>query len=110
MADDLKEYQSPAGCLPRLFWMGFGNIALVITALLIYRSAGSSIADLVFWLIVGLSIGARYIDIVRYQGTTVDGEPATTAHFKRHALTLLVAGAAVWAVARALGPGFTPTT
>ena len=68
------------------------------------------IADLVFWLIVGLSIGARYIDIVRYQGTTVDGEPATTAHFKRHALTLLVAGAAVWAVARALGPGFTPTT
>lgn len=86
--------------------MGFGNIALVMAALSIYRSAGWSIADLAFWLIVGLLIGARYIDIVRYQGTTVHGEPATTAHFKRYVVMLLAASAAVWAAARALGPGF----
>ena len=117
MADDRKErtstqpeYQSPAGCLPRIFWMAVGNIALVMAALAIYTSAGWSIADLAFWLIVGLLIGARYIDIVRYKGTTVHGEPATTAHFKRYVLILLVVGAAVWAVARALGPGFPETT
>lgn len=117
MADDRtdrtstqREYQSLAGCLPRLFWMGFGNIALLMAALLIYKSTGWSIADLAFWLIVGLLVGARYIDIVRFEGTTVHGEPATTAHFKRYALTLLVACAAVWAVTRALGPGFAGAT
>lgn len=104
------EYQSPAGCLSRLFWMAAGNIALVIAALAIYKSAGWSIADLAFWLIVGLLIGGRYIDIVRYQGMTVHGEPATTAHLKRYALLLLAVAAAVWAVARALGPGFAGAT
>ncbi|MDP3767066.1 MAG: hypothetical protein Q8S13_03550 [Dehalococcoidia bacterium] len=113
MADGRKEqppthpeYQSPAGRVTRIFWMGFGNIALVMAVLSIYKSAGWSIADLAFWLIVGLLIGARYIDIVRYKGTTAHGEPATMAHFKRYVAILLVAGAALWAVARALGPGF----
>jgi hypothetical protein len=99
-----------AGCLPRVFWMGFGNIALVVAALSIQRSAGWSIADLVFWLIVGLLLGARYIDIVRYQGTTVHGEPATAAHLRRYIVTLLAVAAAVWALARALGPGFAGAT
>ena len=86
--------------------MAFGNIALVMAALAIYKSVGWSIADLAFWLTVGLLIGARYIDIVRYQGTTAEGEPATRAHLKRYVLGLLVVAAAVWTVARALGPGF----
>jgi hypothetical protein len=86
--------------------MGLGNIALVMAALGIYKSAGWSIADVAFWLIVGLLVGARYLDIARYQGVTVEGEPATTAHFRRYALILLVVSAAVWAAARALGPGF----
>lgn len=113
MADDRTkqssvqpQYQSPAGCLPRLFWMAFGNIALVMAALSIYTSAGWSTADLALWLIVGLLIGARYIDIVRYKGTTIHGEPATMAHFMRYVLIILMVGAGVWAVARALGPGF----
>jgi hypothetical protein len=104
------EYQSPAGCLSRLVWMGAGNIALVIAALAIYKSASWSIADLVFWLFVGLLISARYIDIARYQGTTAHGEPATVAHLKRYVLLLLAVAAAVWAVARALGPGFAGVT
>lgn len=113
MADDRKEqiptqveYQSLAGCLPRLFWMAFGNIALVGAAFAVYESRGWSIADLAFLSVVGLLIGARYIDIVRYQGKTADGEPATVAHLKRYVLWLLVIAIALWAVARALGPGF----
>jgi hypothetical protein len=90
--------------------MGFGNVGLLMAALWISQSTGWSIADLAFWLLVGLLIGTRYIDIVRYQGTTVDGEPATTAHFKRYTLLLLVVSAAVWAVARALGPGLAGAT
>jgi hypothetical protein len=100
------EYQNPAGCLTRIFWMGIGNCALLLAAVSVQQSAGWSIADVAFWLIVGLLIGARYIDIGRYKGTTIDGDPATTAHFKRYAPIVLLAGTAVWVIARALGPGF----
>lgn len=100
------EYQSLAGCLPRIFWMGLGNVALIGGALAIYKSAGWTIADLFFWIVVGALIGVRYVDIVRYQGTTAHGEPATKAHLKRYVLVLLATAIVVWAVARALGPGF----
>ena len=102
-----SEYQSPSGCLLRLFWMGAGNLALVLTALWIYQSAGWSIADILFVVIPLLMIGSRYIDIVRHHGMTADAdEPATMAHLKRFALTLVNLAAALWAMARALGPGF----
>jgi hypothetical protein len=77
-----------------------------MAAAAIYASGGGSIADVVYWLIVGLLIGARYIDIVQFKGKTADGEPATTAHLRRYVFTVLLAGVAVWAAARALGPGF----
>lgn len=86
--------------------MAFGNIALVAATLGIYKSAGWTIADLLFWIVVGALIGSRYVDIVRYQGKTADGEPATTAHLKRYVVVLLGTATVVWAVARALGPGF----
>lgn len=98
--------QSPVGCLARLVWMLAGNLALVVVAFLIYESAGWSIADLAYWLIIALMIGARYIDIARFEGTTINDEPATMAHFKRYLLIVLLAGAAVFALVWALGPGF----
>lgn len=102
-----SEYESPQGCLLRLLWMGLGNVALVLTALWIYRSAGWSIADILFAVIVLVLIGARYVDIVRYRGSTADGnEPATMAHWKRYALTVAAVAAALWVVARALGKAF----
>lgn len=112
MAEDRREpasappeYQDPLGCLPRIFWMMLGNVGLLFAALKIYMSTGWSVADVAFWLIVCLLIGARYIDIVRFKGQTMNGEPATMAHLRRYVLLVLVAGAALWAVARALGPG-----
>ncbi len=98
--------QSPAGCLVRLVWMLIGNLVLVVLVFVIYESAGWTIADLAYWLVIGLMIGARHIDIVRFAGTTINDEPATKAHFRRYSLLVLLIGAAVFAVARALGPGF----
>lgn len=113
MAQDPKEqtpaqveYQSLAGCLPRLVWMGVGNVALIVTALAIYKSAGWTIADLLFLLVVGVLITTRYVDIVRFQGRTADGEPATLGHFRRYAIVLVTTASGLWATARALGPGF----
>ena len=98
--------QSPAGCLARLVWMLIGNLALVVLAFAIYESTGWTIADPAYWLIMALVIGARYVDIAKFEGTTMNDEPATMAHFRRYALLVLLAGAALYAVARALGPGF----
>lgn len=100
------EYQSLAGCLPRLVWMGVGNIGLIVAALAISKSAGWTVADLLFWLVVAGLIGTRYVDIVRCQGMTADGQPATLAHFRRYAIVLLVIALVLWTAARALGPGF----
>jgi len=88
--------------------MGLGNLLLMLTALWIYKSAGWSVADLAIGAVVLLMIAARYFDIVRYQGTTADADaPATIAHLKRYSLVLVLVATAVWALARALGPGFT---
>jgi hypothetical protein len=100
------EYQDPLGCLPRILWMMMGPLGLLLAELKVYVSAGWTVADVVVWLLIGLLIGARYIDIVRFKGTTTDGAPATMAHFKSYVLLVLLAGTAMWAVARALGPGF----
>jgi Co/Zn/Cd efflux system component len=86
--------------------MFIGNIALVAAAFLVYKSIGWSIADLIYWLVIGLLIGARYIDIARLQGTTIHLEPATTGHFKRYLLVVMLGGAGLFVTARALGPGF----
>jgi len=99
-------FQNPLGCLPKIFWMMMGPLGLLLAALSVFMSAGWTVADAVVWLLIGLLIGARYIDIVRFRGQTINDQPATMTHFKRYVLLVLVAGAAVWALARALGPGF----
>jgi uncharacterized membrane protein YdcZ (DUF606 family) len=100
------EYQDPLGCLPRIFWMMLGPLGLLLATLKVYMSAGWTVADVLVWLIIGLLIGARYIDIVRFKGQTINEQPATMAHFRPYALLVLVAGTAMWVAARALGPGF----
>ncbi len=100
------EYQNPLGCLPKIFWMMMGPLGLLLAALAVYMSAGWTVADAVVWLIIGLLIGARYVDIVRFKGETINDQPATMAHFRRYVPLVLLGGAALWLLARALGPGF----
>lgn len=86
------EAPAQAGCALRLFWMLAGN-AVVFSSLayiVIDEHAFPGILDGVVWVAVALMIGARRLDITRYQGTTADGEPATLRHWRIWALTLLV--------------------
>lgn len=113
MATDRKDvpptppaYQNPLGCLPKIFWMMMGPLGLLLAALSVYLSAGWTIADAAVWLIVGLLIAARYVDIARFKGETIQDQPATMTHFRRYVPLVLSAGAALWLLARALGPGF----
>lgn len=81
----------------RLFYMGFGNMALVLIAILIIQRRAFSALDAAYWVVVAALLAARYVDIARFAGRTTDGEPAMMWHFRRYALRLLLIAAALWA-------------
>jgi hypothetical protein len=94
-----------ASVLLRIFWVLFGNIIAAVCAVAIAMSDRSGFftwADPVYWLTVAALIAARYTDIVRYGGTTADGQPATLAHWRRYATVVAVASILIWAGAHAV--------
>lgn len=93
---------NPAGCLVRIFWMAIGGLALMFLAAAIFRRGAFSILDVVYWLVVAATAGARFIDVTRFQGRTASGEPATVAHVRRYALVLFVVAVAAWVGAHGL--------
>ncbi|MDD5676390.1 MAG: hypothetical protein PHW60_00180 [Kiritimatiellae bacterium] len=98
MAQQLVPTESPSGCLVRLFWMGIGNIVLLVCAIYIVHTPARflSFADLGYWLSVLAMIAVRYVDIHRYGGATATGEPATTAHWRRYAIRLTAGALVAW--------------
>lgn len=96
------EHDRPQGCLLRLFWMAFGNLALLALALLIFKRRGFSFLDLAYWGVVVALGSARHADITRLQGLTINGEPATMQHLRRYLLGLFLVAAALWISVHAL--------
>lgn len=97
-----QEADRPQGCLLRLFWMGFGNAALALIAVLIVQREGFSTLDIFYWVIVIALAVARLVDITRFAGSTIEGEPATMMHFRRYAWQLPLIAAGVWIMAHLL--------
>jgi hypothetical protein len=77
--------------------MAAGNVGLLALAWLICQRHRFSLLDAAYWAVVAVLAGARYADITRFGGTTVEGAPATMRDFRRYAVGLLLAGAALWA-------------
>ncbi len=96
--------QPPAGCLFRTVWVLFGNLAIGVIGLKIVIDQAQlfSWLDLLFWLMVVLVIGARYVDIRWFQGMTTRSEPATMRHWRMHTLYLLAISGAGWGIAHAV--------
>jgi hypothetical protein len=92
------KYDPPAGCFLRLFWMTFGNVLLLACAygITMHQTSLLSIADVLYWAMVGSLLAARYVDIRYLQGTTADGDPATLAHWRRYAAIVGVVSAILW--------------
>jgi hypothetical protein len=90
--------------LLRLFWMAAATMALALIGIFIAqaRAWALSWADVAFWVIVALMAPARYLDVSRFAGTTVNGERATMADFRRYAVVLPLVAACWWAAAHAL--------
>ena len=96
---------SSLGCLLRLFWMLPGNALPLFTGAWIakQRSPWFSPPDLVFWAGIFFLLVTRYLDIRYCNGGTASGEPATMAHWRKHALLAVLCGGAFWAAMHGVG-------
>jgi hypothetical protein len=89
------------GCLVRLYWMLIGNVALILcaAAILMHKGGFLSVADIVYWVLV-VTVGVvRFVDIQRFGGRTAAGEPASSTHWRRYLIVLIVASSVVWGAA-----------
>jgi len=93
---------TPGGCLLRLFWMGFGNAALIYAALHLADTRDLVVANAMFFGIAGALLIARAVDIRWFHGMTTDSRKATLADLRRYAVGLVVVVAVLWALARAV--------
>jgi hypothetical protein len=98
-----NEPDRPGGCLLRLFWMAFGNLALFMVAVVIIGRRAFSVLDGAYWLIVVALLAARYADIAVFAGRTTEGAPASMQHFRQYAFRLLIIAALSWGGAHLLG-------
>jgi len=59
-------------------------------------------ADWAYWIILGLMIAVRYVDITRLDGETVYGVRATRQDWWRYAGLMVIIGGILWATAHGL--------
>jgi hypothetical protein len=88
-----------SGCLVRLFWMGVGNLVLVLAAIGIGQNRGGftlTAMDVLFWAMALCLLAVRYIDIRYLGGETADSRPASMSDWRRYALTVLGVSLALW--------------
>jgi len=105
--DDTMENQtsvatpSPAGCLLRLVWMIAGNGALYLSLVMIPVTGAPlpSYLDTIAALAVVVMIVARRFDITHFEGRTMNDEPATLVHWRRHAASLVATATLAWLLA-----------
>lgn len=92
-----------AGLLARLFWMLAGNALLALLTISIAFRDGTSLSpsDVAFWTVVALLVVVRWADVRLLGGETADGEPATTADWRRYTAMLIAISLAVWLAAHA---------
>ncbi len=96
--------QPPLGDLLRFVWLLAGNAGLAILAALISKGARwtFTMLDGVFWGLVATLLLARYFDIARFGGLTVNNEPANTGHWVRYAIKLVIIAALLWVGAQSV--------
>ncbi|HNR35059.1 MAG TPA: hypothetical protein PKO36_07750 [Candidatus Hydrogenedentes bacterium] len=89
-----------AALVLRIFWMFLGNTALGVCLLMIVQQGSAfTYADPIYGIVLLLLVAARYVDIVRYNGVTAYGDPATPAHWRRYTIALLLLAGGGWLAA-----------
>lgn len=97
--------RTATGVLLRVFWRVVGNLVVYVAWVTIVLTTAPlpSLLDAVVWLTVLLMLIARRVDIVRYSGRTMDGEPATLEDWRRYVAVLVSATVVGEVIAHQLG-------
>ena len=103
--EDIEEAppENLAGCFARVFWMVFGNFALVLAAFYIFKNREGflTILDAVYLLIVVALVVVRYLDITKLNGATTSGKPATLADWRKYFIGIAAISVVLWIAAHA---------
>jgi hypothetical protein len=91
--------------LARFVWMMAGPVTLALFALAMVAQHGRwlSFASLMYFPVLGVTLGARWHEFRLGEPMTATGEPATLAHLRRFVVKATLAALAVWVAANWLG-------
>ncbi len=89
--------------LVRLGWKVVQGLLLLVAAeIAVSREGFFTEADIAFGLTVATLLGLRYLDISRFHGQTVTGEPATLGHWRDYAAVAILFSLGLWLLAHGL--------
>jgi len=83
------EQMGSLGLVVRLFWLAFGNLALLGAAAYVAKGPAPVVMDIVYFCIAIALVVVRYVDITRFKGNTSEGKPATLADWRRYTVMIL---------------------
>ncbi|MBI4558787.1 MAG: hypothetical protein HY706_14490 [Candidatus Hydrogenedentes bacterium] len=97
---DSSPVNSFTALVVRVAWIfGSGAVLPLLAIFILMNEEGAfSIVDVIYAGLVPLLIAARYLDIMKFHGMTIYGEPANLTHAHRFALSLLGGGTLGWIV------------
>jgi hypothetical protein len=93
------------GCLTRIAWLIAAPLTLLMLGAIIARDGDGarSSESIAYWAVVALALVVRYLDIFKYAGVTVNGEPASGKDWRRYRLSFPALAVAGWCLALVLG-------
>jgi hypothetical protein len=91
--------------LSRIVWMMFGPLFLLLCAGKVISTGNGwfTPADIAYFVVLAVTIFARWFEFLKGNPQTSTGEPATPADLQRYVLTMLALGGGVWVIANLFG-------
>lgn len=83
---DEGETENMGGCLTRVVWLVVAPLALLMLGAVVARDGNGvwSPESMAYLAIIVVSLAVRYIDIFRYGGQTLSGQPASREDWRRY--------------------------
>lgn len=105
MVDEDTRETPLTGCLVRATWLfgGIATLCLLLVSIVINDSGHASLASLGYWIVLGLIVVARYLDL-RYFAKILpnDGAPVTLRDANRYSVGGVTIASGAWVLAQAL--------
>jgi hypothetical protein len=93
------------GCLVRVVWLfgGIATLCLLLVPIVMNDSGRSSMASIGYWIVLGMIVVARYLDVAYFaKSLPKDGAPATLRDANHFNAGVVVIASGAWVIAHAL--------